>query len=262
MRAHSVALVTGASSGIGRAIAIELARREHDLIVTARRKDLLDQLAQEVQTRFGRRAEVIQADLSTAAGCQAVEARIDEGVAVLVANAGFSTRGSFPRLPLETELTEVEVNVVSTLRLCHTASRVMRRRGRGRILVTSSAASFQPLPGLATYGASKAFVTAFAQALDSELRPLGVSVTCLAPGYTAKSGDASRPGPRWLWSTPDEVARAGVEGLLAGRRLVVPGLPWKVAAMLAPRMPRFVTRAIAGSVAKRMLDHHERLDAG
>lgn len=258
----SVALVTGASSGIGRAIAVELARREYDLVVTARRIDLLDQLALEVQTSFGRRAQVIQADLSTAAGCDAVGKRIDEGVDVLVANAGFSTRGSFPRLPLETEVSEVELNVVSTLRLCHAASGMMTRRGQGRILVTSSAASFQPLPGLATYGASKAFVTAFAQALDAELRPLGVSVTCLAPGYTTKSRDASPKGPPWLWLTSEDVARAAVDGLLAGDGMVVPGLPWKMVAALAPRVPRFMMRAIAGGVARRMLEHHEEGDTG
>jgi len=257
---RSVALVTGASSGIGRAIALELARRDYDLVITARRKALLEELSEQVREQFGCHVEVIQADLGTRNGCDEVEARISDGIDILVANAGFSTRGSFPRLPLETEVEEVELNVVATLRLCHCASAVMCRRGHGRILVTSSAASFQPLPGLATYGASKAFLTAFAQALDSELRPFGVSVTCLAPGYTDNSHGTARAGPRWLWCTPEDVARAAVEGLLKGKRLIVPGLPWKVVAVLAPRMPRFVTRTVAGAVARRMLDRNGTSD--
>jgi uncharacterized protein len=251
--ARPVALVTGASSGIGRAIAIELGERGYDLVVTARRKELLEALAEEVRTRFKREVEIVPADLGTKEGCVEVEAIIAAGLDILVANAGFSTRGSFSRLPLAIEVAEVELNVVSTLRLCHAAAGVMSRRGRGHILVTSSAASFQPLPGLATYGASKAFLTSFAQALDTELRPQGISVSCLAPGYTVKDRSAARPRPRWLWTTSEEVARVAMDGLLAGRPLIVPGLPWKVVAALAPRMPRILIRWIATAVGRRML---------
>jgi hypothetical protein len=247
-----VALVTGASSGIGRAMALELAARGFDLVVTARREPLLVDLAEEVSSRFGRRTEMIQADLGTAAGCAKVEERIAAGIDILIANAGFSTRGSFPALPVEIEVEEVEVNVVGTLRLCHAASRAMTARGRGRILVTSSAASFQPLPSLSTYGASKAFLTSFAQALDAELRPLGVTVSCLAPGYTVKERDGARRQPRWLWRTSGEVARSAVDGLLANRSLIVPGWPWKVVALLAPRVPRALTRRVAAAVGRRM----------
>jgi uncharacterized protein len=256
--AKPIALVTGASSGIGRAIALELAARGYDLLVTARRHDLLEALAGEVRTRCNRRVEVITADLGSREGCEQVEAAITTGLDVLIANAGFSTRGSFPRLPLEREVAEVELNVLSTLRLCHAAAAMMSQRGTGRILVTSSAASFQPLPGLATYGATKAFLTSFAQALDSELRPLGISVSCLAPGYTTKDRGAVRPRPRWLWMTSEEVARTAVEGLLAGRPLIVPGVPWKVVAALAPRMPRFLVRRLATTVGRRMLDGEKR----
>ncbi len=247
-----VALVTGASSGIGHAMALELAARGFDLVVTARREALLADLAEEVSSRFGRRAETIQADLGTPDGCATVEERIASGIDVLIANAGFSTRGSFPDLPVATEIAEVELNVVGTVRLCHAASRVMTERGRGRILVTSSAASFQPLPSLATYGASKAFLTSFAQALDAELRPRGVTVSCLAPGYTVKERDGARRRPQWLWRTSGEVARSAVDGLLAGRSLIVPGWPWKIVAVLAPRAPRALTRRVSAAVGRRM----------
>lgn len=249
-----VALVTGASSGIGRAIALELAARGYDLVVTARRKHLLEELAQEVHGRFGRHVQVIEADLATPAGSRKVETRLKAGVAVLVANAGFSTRGSFAGLPLEREVEEIELNVVGTVRLCHAAAAAMTRAGQGRILVTSSAASFQPLPGLATYGASKAFLTSFAQALHVELAPMGVTVTCLAPGYTLKASVQRPPEPRWLWSTSEQVAEEAVRALLAGRPLVVPGRPWKAVAALAPRLPRSVTGRIAAAVGRRMLD--------
>ena len=109
--AAPVALVTGASSGIGRAIALELAGRGYDLVVTARRKELLEALRAEVLTTHGRRVVVIAADLGLRSDCERVEAAIGEGVDILVANAGFSTRGWFPRLPVETEVAEVELNV-------------------------------------------------------------------------------------------------------------------------------------------------------
>ena len=247
-----VALVTGASSGIGLQISLELARRGYDLVLTARRKELLGALADEIRAGSERTVEVIAADLGDRADRERVASRIATGIDVLVANAGFSTRGSFPELPVEVELAEVELNVASTLRLCHAAAAAMRRRGGGRILITSSAASFQPIPRVATYGASKAFLTSFAQALDTELRPSGITVSCLAPGFTVKVRAGRRPSPAWLWTTSEEVARAAVDGLLAGKSLIVPGLPWKIVAILGPRLPRFLIRRIAGAAGQRM----------
>src|SRR5712692_5585361 len=131
---------------------------------------------------------------------------------------------------------------------------LMLPRIHAHILVTSSAASFQPLPGLATHGATKAFLTSFAQALDAELRPMASSVSCLAPGYTVKGRGAARPRPRWLWTTSEEVARRAVDRLFAVRPLIVPGVPWKVVAAVAPRMPRILVRQLAAGVGRRMLD--------
>src|SRR5258706_2143679 len=246
-----VALVTGASSGIGRAIAFELAERGHSLVVTARRVQLLAELAEEIEGRWKRTTEVIVADLSKASDVEGVAARAAEGVDVLVANAGFSTRGSFVDLPLETELREIRLNAVSVVQLCHAAAQGMRARRSGRILITSSAASFAPLPGLATYSATKSFLTSFSQSLDGELRPFGVTVSCLAPGYVRRPGMPTR-GPSWLWATSDEVARIAVEGMMQGRPLIVPGAAWKVSATLAPRVPRALMRRVARSVGARM----------
>ena len=251
--AGPVALVTGASSGIGRSIALKLAERGYHLVVTARRAELLQTLAEEARTRSGRRVDLIAGDLRDAADLKAVGTRLAAGVDILVANAGFSSRGFFPELPLESEIGQIELNVVSTVVLCHAAAAAMAERGTGRILITSSAASFQPLPGLATYGATKAFLTSFAQALDAELRPRGVTVSCLAPGFTETDPAAARPSPGWLWRTSDEVAEAAVKGVLSGDPLIVPGLPWRVVAVLAPRAPRFLVRRLARAVGQRML---------
>lgn len=250
--AQPVALVTGASSGIGRSIARELAERGYDLVVTARRLELLETLAAEIRTRCGRHVEAIAADLRDRDELDAVARRVAAGVDILVANAGFSSRGFFPDLPLPLEVGQVELNVLSTVVLCHAAATAMSRRGSGRILVTSSAASFQPLPGLATYGATKAFLTSFAQALDAELRPRGVTVSCLAPGFTQEVPAARRPSSAWLWRTSDEVAQTAVRGLLSGRPLIVPGLPWRAVAVLAPRAPRFLVSRLARAVGRRM----------
>lgn len=246
-----VALVTGASSGIGRAIALDLAQRGYSLVVTARREVLLRTLADEIESRWERSTEPIVADLSEEEGLRRVEVRLEKGVDVLIANAGFSTRGLFIDLPLDEELREIRLNVLSTVRLCHAALPVMRRRRSGHILITSSAASFQPLPGLAVYSATKGFLTSFAQSLDGEVRPYGISVTCLAPGYVRKRGVPS-PGPRWLWKTPEDVAREAVVGMLARRPLVVPGWPWKAVSVLAPRVPRAFVRRAGKTVGARM----------
>jgi short-subunit dehydrogenase len=254
----TVALVTGASSGIGRAIAWRLAERGHDLVVTARRGDRLEALATEIGARWGRDVETIPADLRDRGDLRRVAERAAQDVDILVANAGFSTRGPFPELRPDLEVAQVELNVISTVVLCQAAAASMCARERGRILVTSSAASFQPLPGLATYGATKAFLTSFAQALDAELRPRGVTVTCLAPGFTATEETVGSPRPAWLWSTSDAVARAAVDGLLAGRSLVVPGLPWRAVGVIAPRLPRSLVRQLARRLGSRMA---ERADA-
>jgi uncharacterized protein len=251
MSSSPVALVTGASSGIGRAIALDLASRGHSLVVTARREDLLKSLSGEILSRWQRPTEWIAADLCDEDGLRRVAARAEQGVDVLVANAGFSTRGAFTALPLETEFREIQLNVLSTVRLCHAAVPSMRQRRSGRILITSSAASFQPLPGLAVYSASKGFLTAFAQSLDGEVRPFGVTVTCLAPGFVMRPGVPIR-GPSWLWMTSEDVARDAVVGMLAGRQMVVPGLPWKAISVLAPRLPRALIRRVAGNIGRQM----------
>jgi uncharacterized protein len=247
-----LALVTGASSGIGRALALGMAARGYDLVVTARREALLESLAEHIGRAHGKAVEVVTADLTDRSDLGRVIERASR-VDVLVANAGFSTRGSFPDLPLAAELAEIELNIASTVALCRAAAPHMCQQRHGRILITSSAASFQPLPGLATYGATKSFLTSFSRALDGELRRFDVTVTCLAPGFTATEETEERPGPGFLWSNAAQVADAGIEAMLAGRPLVIPGSPWRIAAALAPRLPAALTVRVATYIGGRMI---------
>jgi uncharacterized protein len=251
-RRGPLALVTGASSGIGRALALGLAARGHDLVVTARREALLESLAEQIRHAYGAAVEVMAADLTDREDLARVSDRA--GTAdVLVANAGFSTRGPFADLPLAGELAEIALNIAATTALCRAAAPHMRRQRGGRILITSSAASFQPLPGLATYGATKAFLTSLARALDAELRPFGVTVTCLAPGFTATEETTKRSGPQFLWRDAEQVAEAGIDGMMTGRRLVIPGSAWRAVAALAPRLPAAVTVRAATYIGGRMI---------
>src|SRR5258708_17362233 len=180
---NPVALITGASVGIGEQFARQLSERDHDVVLVARDAARLDALAKEIEGRKGARAEVLVADLTDEAQLAAVEARARQ-VDLLVNNAGFGTFGPFHSLDIETELREINLNVIALVRLTHAAASAMVERGRGGILNVSSLAGFQPGPSNATYGPTKAFVTSFTEAVHEELKGTGASVTVLCPGFT------------------------------------------------------------------------------
>ena len=241
-------MVTGGSSGIGAAIARELAARGHGLVLVARRKEKLDELARELREEFGVRAESIGCDLGKAASRQRLPARIESlglEVSVLVNNAGFATGGAFHEADPARELEQVRVLVEAVVALTSAFLPAMVRRGRGAILNVASTAGMQPLPYSAGYSAAKAYVLTFSEALHQELHGSGVAVTVLAPGPVAtefwdiagwevSNGQSfEKAVPRPAWVSAEHAAEAGVKGLEAGRRVVVPGLPIR-AAMLAP----------------------------
>jgi uncharacterized protein len=247
------ALVTGASSGIGEQIARELADRGSRLVLVARRADRLARLAEEL----GRRVDVdcVTADLTSPAGLDLVAQRLhDDPVELLVNNAGVSTGGDFHVLPVEAELAEISLNVTALVRLTHAALPGMVHAGRGGILNVSSLAGNQPLPGFATYGACKAFVTTFTEALAAEHRHTGVHLTVLKPGYvyTEMTGE-SAPDPgsftaRLLWLQPDRVAAEALDAVERGRVHCVPGASWKVADAATQGLPRGLVRALSSRV--------------
>ena len=240
------AIVTGASSGIGAAIARELVRHGHQVVLVARSADKLSMLADEI----GAGAHVVPADLSDpAARAGLLDAVTSIGVVpdVLINNAGFSTLGPVHRGDPDADVNMLEVDVVAVADLCARFLPGMVSRGRGAVLNVSSTAAFQPLPGQAAYAAGKAFVLLYTQALAGELRGTGVSVTALCPGPTAtrffNRAGFDRPDrafPRILWKDVDYVARAAIDGLDRGRLVVIPGAANRVSAVLAHLTPRSV----------------------
>ncbi|MDQ1462592.1 MAG: uncharacterized protein QOI08_4076 [Actinomycetota bacterium] len=250
-----VALITGASVGIGEQFARQLAERGHDLVLVARDAARLEALAKEIEGESGARAEVLPADLTDAGQLASVEARVAT-VDVLVNNAGFGTFGSFNTLDVDTETREINLNIVALVRLTHAAASAMAERGRGGILNVSSLASFQPGPSNATYSATKAFVTSFTEAVHEELKGTGVSVSALCPGFThtefqeranAPAGDV----PGFMWQEAPEVARAGLDGLAKNRAVVIPGTANKVMGNLSAVTPHAITRRVGALVLKR-----------
>ncbi len=245
----SAALVTGASAGIGAAIARELAQRGHGLVLVARRKDRLDELAVQLRSEHGVRAETLGCDLAKAASRERLAGRVASlglEVEILVNNAGFATGGAFHQSDPARELEQVRVLVESVVALSSAFLPAMVRRGRGAILNVASTAGMQPLPFSAGYSAAKAYVLAFSEAVHQEVHSAGVSITALAPGPVATdfwgvagwevgNGQAfERTVPRPAWVTAEQAAQAGVRGLADGRRVVIPGLPIRTA-MLATR---------------------------
>lgn len=239
--AYRTALVTGASSGIGESFARLLAARGADLVIVARRADLLDGLARELVERYRVAVEVVAADLTDPAQRAEVEGRLrSDPVELLVNNAGYGAFGAFAELPLDDHLAQIELNVNALVRLTHAALPGMIERGRGGVLNVASMAGFAPSPGSATYGATKAYVAAFSESLHSEVAAKGVHVTALCPGFTRTEDDVP---PNLLWLRRDDVARAGLEAVAAGRALCVPGAQYKAAFPALKLVPRPLLRA-------------------
>ncbi|GAA3984564.1 mycolate reductase [Actinomadura viridis] len=223
-----------------------LAARGTDLVIVARRADLLDELARELVERYRVAVEVVAADLTDPAERGEVERRLRaDPVELLVNNAGFGAFGPFAEGALEEQLRQVELNVVALVRLTHAALPAMIERGRGGVLNVASMAGFAPSPGSATYGATKAYVAAFSESLHAEVAGKGVHVTALCPGFT-RTDEASEAGLLWLRRA--DVARAGLEAVAAGRALCVPGAQYKAALPALRMAPRGLLRAAAGRV--------------
>ena len=181
------AVVTGASSGLGVEFARQLAKKGHDVVVTARRRDRLESLAKELEASFRVRALVVEADLAARDGAASLVAALDaNGVEadVLVNNAGFGLHGLAVDMPLDRQIGMIDLNVTSLTHLAIALGAKMAARGRGAILNVASVAAFQPDPYFAVYGATKAYVVSFSQALAWELAPKGVHVVAHCPGAT------------------------------------------------------------------------------
>jgi len=243
-------------------MARRLAADGHDLVIVARGRERLETLARDLDGNHGVAVEVLPADLTDGSDLATVEARVadyDRPVDVLVNNAGFGTVGEFADMPIDREASEIALNVTALVRITHAAIVPMRERGSGKILNVSSLAAQQPTAGMATYGATKAFVTSFTLAVREEVRGSGVVVTVLCPGFTRTEfqvragGDKTTvPGP--LSQSADQVAKAGLEALAKGHAVVVSGWPNWVAAKATRVVPAGLTRRVAGFVMRRGAD--------
>lgn len=236
-------VVTGASSGIGEVLATELAARGHNLIITARREELLDGLAARLRDRYGVTVEVHVADLADHDQRRRLADELRErDISILCANAGGAAAGARveTRDPASANA-EVELNVLGVYDLVLAVLPGMRARRAGGILVSGSVAGNSPIPNFATYAASKAFVNTFAESLHVELKGSGVHVTVLAPGRVRRASSSSKqasPIPGFLWTSPEYAALMSLEALARNKMRVIPGLHAKAISAATGYAPR------------------------
>jgi uncharacterized protein len=257
----SLCLVTGASSGTGAELARLLAARGYAVAIVARRRDRLDALADELRNMYGVKVDVRPCDLADAAARGQLVTDIKaEGrfVVGLCNDAGLGTFGRFQRLDPERERQQILVNVEALFDLVTSFLPDMLSRGTGAILNVGSLAGFQPLPASVTYSATKAFVNSFSEGLHADLAGTGVSCTVLCPGpvdtgFFESAGVPSwlGAGPNFLWASPTEMAESSIDGMLAGKRLVIPRFAWTVSAVGGRVAPRSVLLPAVRSVLDR-----------
>ncbi len=252
------ALVTGASSGIGETFARELAARHYDLILVARRENLLQAVAEECRKRQGVRAEVWTADLAADEGIARVAERIAarDDITLLVNNAGFGAEGAFHRIEVKRQADMIHVHVAATALLTQAVLPQMIERNRGAVINVSSVAAFAVLAKRILYNSTKAWINAFSRGLAEELRGTRVRIQALCPGFTVTEFHGAPPSkgfdregiPKFLWTSSDKVVRASLNALRRNRIIYVPGFLNKILSVL-PRMP--FGRALSRMAARK-----------
>jgi short-subunit dehydrogenase len=254
------AVVTGASAGIGRALAAELAAGGAHLVLTARRRDRLEELAREFSTKYGVRSEICTADLTMRSGPEEIFAFTNgKGIDVdlLVNNAGFGAYGEFASMDLARVLEMIQVNVAAVTHLTHLYLQPMIARKRGDILIVSSTAAFQGVPYLAPYCATKGFDLLFAEALAEEVRMYGIRVCALCPGSTTTEFHDVAGQPKHILrkqETPEKVARTGLRALAGGKSYVISGGMNYLGAHVQRLFPRKVATRIVGKMFRPKAD--------
>jgi short-subunit dehydrogenase len=249
------ALITGASSGIGAIYARELAKGGADLILVARREDRLEALAVELRAQ-GRRVDVLAADLAVPGAAGQLADRVGalgRTVDILVNNAGIGTHSAVAATDPERLTAQVQLNCVALVDLTRRFLPGMTERGRGTIINVASTAAHQPLPHMAVYGATKAFVLSFTEALWAEAKPAGVRVIAICPGATGTEffeANGTQDAAVGLIRTPEQVVATSLRGLRRGRPSVIDGTLNAVVALLPRLMPRRVVIAVAGRAVR------------
>ncbi|MGI5375557.1 SDR family NAD(P)-dependent oxidoreductase [Streptomyces sp. CA-251387] len=256
----TTALVTGASSGLGREFAAQLAARGHDLVLVARSRERLEEVAEELGSVHGVKTHVVVKDLSQPhAGRQVAQELADRSLHVdlLVNNAGFGTAGRFEEIAAERDHDLLMVNVVALVDLTHALLPAMLERGTGAVLNVGSTAGYQPSPYLSVYSASKTFVLNFSLALRQEYRGRGIRVTALCPGPVETkffevigTRNAAVAGS---FTTPEPVVRTALHALDRDRAYVTPGLGNALMAHLTPRRPRTLVAWVGERICRKAL---------
>lgn len=261
MSNYQWALITGASSGIGEEYARQLAKAGTDLILVARTENKLRDQAKQLAELYGRRVEVIAADLAQAAPGAGLHQRVEAlGIKVdlLINNAGFGTVGGFEKQDPAREQQEIALNAAAVVDLAHAFVPAMVEAGHGAIVNVASVAAFQPVPYMTVYAATKAFVLAFSLGLRAELRGKGVRVQALCPGpvdtgFFEATGNARLRStvPKGAMATAEAVVAASLKGLADNRAIVTPGVLNKLGALGARLLPRDTMATLAGKAMKR-----------
>jgi short-subunit dehydrogenase len=258
------ALVTGASRGIGRALAAELARRGYNLLLVARSADALATLAADLTTQYHVTAAHLAIDLTEPAAAAQVAAWATQQahgqLAVLINNAGYGLWGRFEELPLPEQQNMLQLNMLLPVNLTHAVLPLLRQQPQAYVLNVSSTAAYQAVPTLALYAASKAFLLTFTRGLRYELSNSPVSVSCLSPGATitdfgtrAGMNETLQELSNRFAMTAEAVARAGIEGMLAGEAEIIPGALNKISAKLTGVVPKTLTERIAAGLYEKHL---------
>jgi short-subunit dehydrogenase len=253
------ALVTGASSGIGREIARILAGRKVDLIIAARRKDRLQSLADELHKAHGIRVDVVASDLSRPDGARQLYQdvrRLRTDVSILVNNAGFGLQNTVLDHTLDNLRDLIQVNITSLTELTRLFAADMKAAGHGYVLQLSSIGAFQPTPLYAAYSAAKSYVLSFSYAMNRELSGTGVSITSTCPGFTVTEfHDVAHHEKtslmKWMSMSAERVAEMSVAAMFRRKPMVVPGILNRLNGLILEIMPRRFSTSIVGALMKK-----------
>jgi short-subunit dehydrogenase len=252
------ALITGASKGIGKEIAIELAKKKFDVLLIARSASQLEEVAKEIQSKYGVKANFLATDLSTPDVARSVYKWVKQNnyqVSVLVNNAGYGLAGSFEKFTIEQNRDMMNLNMITLTEMCQVFLPMLKSHSQAYILNIASSTAYQALPQMAIYAATKVFVLNFSRALKFELKDSPVSVTCISPGSTdtnfndrADIPEKARKASEKVVMTPQDVAKTSVDAMFAGKTEVIPGFVNKLGAFLAWLAPKAITEKVAAGI--------------
>lgn len=253
--AAKLALVTGASGGIGLEFAKLLAQAGYDLALAARSRDRLDGNAAQLREQYGINVQTVAIDLARPDAADELQTQVPE-CDVLINNAGFANNGKFATMPQGTMLEEIQLNVTTLTQLSRLYLPGMMERSDGKILNVASTAGFLPGPNMAVYYATKAYVISLSEALAEEVRGTGVTVTVLCPGATAtgfqeRAKVETTPLFRLPMAKAADVAKAGIDGMMRGKPVVVPGITNKIVAIAPKITPRRLLVRVSGKAVEK-----------